>query len=339
MRKIFALLILISLMPALVCCKEKDAPKVAVLWRDISESSALCEKFDKKMRFSGISYMHYDADGRETVLISQAKEAIKNGAPALIVNCEFVTTVFAVSSLAKEAGIPVIFMTSDTFTETLSFYSGAYSVATDAALLYESFGKAIADDVIKRYSEYDKNGDGKISYVAFGLSAEAVITVNTVLKQKGFPELLTVVHDPLADEAENIASIFGDYTGNGDIPAELIITQNDECIKDIIPILREHGLNNKSSKSNSVPIYTVGASDEKIIPQDKLAEDSTLYSVRDLINEGSITFAIIPDEAAMAKSTVKLLCNIMYGKNTFKGINNKMISSDQTVTIKYDIYD
>ncbi len=339
MKKIITVLILIAFALVATSCEKENTARVAVLWSNISDTANLSDEFDNAMRFKSIKCVRYDAKGSETTLIRQAKEAIGNDSPALIVNCKYETTAVAVIALAKNAGIPVIFMASELSLETLSLYDKCYSVASDSTALYKTLGERIAKDVIKSYEKYDRNGDGNISYVAFGIAATAAITVNERLSEAGLPELMPIVHDPLKTEAENINSIFSDYNGSGDAPIELIITPDDNGIEELLLALREHGLNHKSLKTHFIPLYTVGASANAGQLADTDDEDKrTAYTVRDAVDDGFLSAAALEDDDTLAKTAARVLRNLLKDKDAFAKINKSLTPEGNKVSVKYTIY-
>jgi len=330
---------LIALTLTATSCEGKSTARVAVLWSNISDTANLSDEFDNAMRFKNIKYIRYDAKGSEAALIKQAQEAIGNGSPALIVNCRYDTTAAAVIALAKSAGIPVIFMASNVSAEALSLYDKCYSVASDSSALYETLGERIAKDVINRYEKYDQNGDGNISYVAFGFAATAAITINERLNEAGLPHLMPIAHDPLKTEAENITSIFSGYIGPSNPPVELIITPNDDAIEELLLALRDHGFNRKSPKTDLIPLYTVGASANagKLIDT-KDEEEREAYSVMSAIDDGFLSAAALEDDDTLAKTAARVLRNLLKDKDAFAKIDKSLTPEGNQVSVKYTIY-
>ena len=112
---IAALLILaLTLSTLLGCAGKKDDADVHVFYYTYSDPyiSTVRASLDKALDGAGIKYQDHDSNNNQTTQTEQVQTAITKGAKLLIVN--IVTTgsddaASGIISLAKDAGIPVIF--------------------------------------------------------------------------------------------------------------------------------------------------------------------------------------------------------------------------------------
>ena len=350
MKKIFALLLLLTLaLSALVSCGaiNKDG-EVSVLWSDMDDEFlfTVSDALDRAMYIEHIDYAHYDAEGSAERQLSQARDAISDGASALVVNSVDVATAAAILELAKTAEIPLVFLCCavDLPAETLASYDKCVAINVDLTSLYVTLGERIAADLLDDYDKYDRNDDGKITYAAFGISALAVPTVNEKLAAKGKPALAAdPTHMALPTEGvkATVDTIFGGYDGTGNevnaTPVELLLTDDDAYIEELLLALRGYKLNHEKLVTHSLPLYTVGiaANAGELIEGKK--EEKAAFSVMSTIDKGFVTAGALEDDDALALSCAAILRNFFKGNDTFKGVEDSYLSG-KSVLIPYTIY-
>lgn len=348
MKKILSLLLIAGMILSLSACGaiNKDG-EVSVLWSNQEDEYlfTISDALDRAMYIENIRYTHYDAKSNAATQVEQAKSAIAGGAVALVVNPTDLVTATAILGLAKDAELPIVFLCADLPSTLIESYNKCVSVNVDLASLYTVLGEQIAADLLadENYTAYDRNGDGKISYAAFGLSALAVATVNEKLAEKGKPELVAnPLHLALPTVAVDtvIDGIFNGYDGSGDTvnatPVELILTDDDAYVDDVLLALRDYELNYKKLVTHYIPLYTVGnAANAGALIDSENDEEKAAYSVMNAIDNGYLSAAALEDDDALALTTAAILRNLITGAETMAEIEN---ADGTVVRIPYTVY-
>ena len=128
------------------------------------------QSMDKQLSDAGIKYQNYDGNGNQATQTEQIQTAITAGAKAIIVNIVNTGSDDAANgivTLAKNAGIPVIFFNREVSDNVVKSYDKCAFVGTDAKEAGILQGQMIGDYVVKNFDKIDINGDGKISYILF----------------------------------------------------------------------------------------------------------------------------------------------------------------------------
>lgn len=350
MKKIFALLLLLTLaLSALVSCGaiNKDG-EVSVLWSDLEDEYLfnVSDALDRAMYTKNIDYAHYDAEGSASKQIAQVKRVIKRGASALVVNSVDVATAAAILELAKTAEIPLVFLCcgQDLPKEVLESYDKCVAINVDPESLFVKLGESIAADLLDDYDKYDRNDDGKITYAAFGISALAIPTVNEKLAAEGKPALVAdPAHMalPTTGIEATVDAIFDGYDGTGKTvnatPVELILTDSDAYIEELLLAMRDYHLNYNKLVTHSLPLYTVGISSNAGWLLDGNWRERAAFSVMNAIDKGYVTAGALEDDDALALACATVLRNFFKGNDTFKGVEESYLSG-KSVLIPYTIY-
>ena len=351
MKKLIAItLVLAALVLTLASCGAINKNEVAVLWSDLSDDYlfTISDALDRAMYIDNIKYKHYDAKNDGAEQLNQAKAAIAAGAPALIVNPTDVLTATAILGEAKGAGIPLVFLCSSfaaDIAQLASGYDKCITVNTDASNLYKTLGEKIAEDLLEKYDDYDRNNDGKITYTAFGLSSSAVPFINEKLTAAGKKELDGSVWTsvlPTTNVGATINQIFGDYDGSGNevnaTPTELILTDDDAYVEEILVALRAYELNYEKLVTHFIPLYTVGVAANAADLIDSTNEDErAAYSVMSAIDDGFLSGAALEDDDAIALAAAHIVRNSIKGKPLFDKINEAYIK-DGDIIVPYTFY-
>ena len=150
----------------------RRAADVHVFYYTYSDTyiSTVRAALDQRLKDAGISYQDYDSNNSQTTQTEQVQTAITKGAKVLVVN--IVTTgsddaASGIVSLARNAGIPVLFFNREVSDEIVNSYDQCVFVGTDAREAGYLQGDMIGDYLVQNYSSVDLNGDGRISYVMF----------------------------------------------------------------------------------------------------------------------------------------------------------------------------
>ncbi len=350
MKKLFALLLLLSLALTLVACGPINKSEVAIIFSDAEDAflTEMQDALDRTMYIKNIRYRHYDAEGDAVTLLSLCDDAIAAGAPALVVNATDAVTASLVAAKAKEADIPLIFLCNDSAILDVAMlgYEKCYAVNVDATSLYTTLGEKVASDLLSDYEALDRNKDGKITYAAFGTSAAAVATVNAKLAEAKKPALVcgTALSSlPTVGVGASIATLFSGYDGTGKevnaTPVELILTDDDTYLPELLLALREFHLNHEKLVTHSLPLYTVGiAQNAGVLLNSDNPEEKAAYSVMSTVDAGYVTAAALENDDELALATATLLYNLFKGKEATAGIDEDYISG-RLILVPYTIYE
>ena len=138
-KKILAFILIISMLtlPLLSCSRGKGEADVHVFYYTYSDTyiSSVRGALDKKLDAAGISYQDYDGAGNQTTQTEQIQTAITKGAKVIIVNIVNTGSDDAANgivSLAKNAGIPVIFFNREVSDSVINSYEKCVFVGTQA---------------------------------------------------------------------------------------------------------------------------------------------------------------------------------------------------------------
>ncbi len=348
------LLVILSLSTLSACGAINKDGEVSVLWADMSNEYqfTISDALDRAMYIENINYTHYDAKGDSETQLKQADDAINAGACALIVCATDPISAPLILAKAKTANVPIVFLCNDNLNDiavktalALSNYDKCYIVnVEDIEKLNKTLGSTIAEDLIKNYADYDRNNDGEISYCAFGTAATVVPAINEKLKEAQKKELVAeLTHLALPGTTSSIKFVFGDYNGNGNeknaTPVELILTDNDDYIEELLLALREYELNYNKLKTHFIPLYTIGVSANagNLIESNK-KEEKAAFSVMNAIDKGWLSAAALEDDDTLALSACKILANLIKDKDALSNLDEKAIVNGNTISVPYTIY-
>ena len=352
-RKILILWLCAGLiLGALTACggRERTAD-IHVFYYTYSDTyiSTVRAALDRRLSEAGISYQDYDANNSQTTQTEQIQTAVTKGAKVLAVN--IVTTgsddaARGILSLARSAGIPVIFFNREVSDETVNSYENCVFVGTSATEAGRLQGDMIGDYLVKNFAKTDLNGDGKISYVLFmgekgnreavNRTRYSVENANQKLRAANLPEL--VFYDPsnpdrflLDKDGKWSAQAANEYmttaltsynSANGNM-IELVICNNDNMAEGAITALQTAGFNTGKEGSVTVPVFGVDAID----------------AAKALIREGKMTGTVTQDGEDMAACIHRALENAMAGKGLTEGLENYEIDpAAAKIRIPYGVY-
>lgn len=332
-------------------CSGNASADVHVFYYTYSDTyiSTVRSSLDSKLSSLGIKYQDYDGNNSQTTQTEQIQTAITKGAKMLVVN--IVTTgsddaAGGIISLAKNAGIPVIFFNREVSDDIVNSYDKCVFIGTDAAEAGYLQGDMIGDYLVKNYKSTDLNGDGKISYVMFMgekgnneaiyRTRYSVENANKKLKEAGYPSL--VFYDPsntdgyLLDKDgkwsaqaanEYMTTLLSSYNTSNKNMVELVICNNDGMAEGAVSALNAAGFNTGDKNSTNIPVFGVDAT----------------AAAKELIKNGKMSGTIKQDADGMAEALAKITSNSVSGKNMLDGTENYTIDKDVSkIRISYDIY-
>ena len=322
--KVLALICALMLVPIIgSSCGAREQADVHVFYYTFSDPyiSNVRSAMDKMLEEAGIAYQDYDGNGNQTTQTEQIQTAITGGARAIIVN--IVNTgsddaAAGIVSLAKNAGIPVIFFNREVSDAVVNSYDQCAFVGTDAAEAGKLQGKMIGDYLVKHYDELDINGDGKISYILFKGEEgnnEAIFRTQYSVEEadklllengknalsfydSGNPNKYLVDRNgqwSAAAANEYMTTALTSYNENKGNMIELVICNNDGMAEGAIAALANAGYNTGDKNSRQIPVFGV---------------DATAAAV-DLIAKGRMTGTVKQDAEGMAAAVTLLASNAL----------------------------
>ena len=351
--KIITIILVLSLaIGTLVgCAKKDDNADVHVFYYTYSDTyiSTVRASLDKALDGAGIKYQDHDGNNNQTTQTEQVQTAITKGAKLLVVN--IVTTgsddaASGIISLAKDAGIPVIFFNREVSDSIVNSYDKCVFIGTDATEAGKLQGDMIGDYVVKNYDKIDINGDGEISYVLFmgeKGNNEAIYRTkysveNANAKLLAAGKKVLKFYDPsnadkyLLDRDgkwsaqaanEYMTTILSSHSTANKNMVELVICNNDGMAEGAISALASAGYNTGVDGVTTIPVFGVDATS----------------AAQELIKNGKMAGTIKQDAEGMAGAILKCTENAMNDKALLDGMDDYNIDSDVAkLRIAYAVY-
>ena len=351
-KKIICILLCVILTLPLfsACGQKKDNADVHVFYYTYSDPyiSTVRSALDKALGDAGISYQDHDSNNNQTTQTEQIQTAITKGAKLLVVN--IVTTgsddaASGIVSLAKSAGVPVIFFNREVSDSIVKSYDKCAFIGTDAAEAGKLQGDMIGNYLVDNFEKTDLNGDGQISYVLFMgekgnneaiyRTQYSVENANAKLTAAGKKALkfydasnkdkyLLDREGKWSAQAANeyMTTLLSSHSTANKNMVELIICNNDGMAEGAISALNAAGYNNGGS-TTTIPVFGVDATS----------------AAKELIKAGKMTGTIKQDAEGMAKAILNCVKNGTSGKALFEGLKEENI--DENVAkfrVPYAVY-
>ena len=350
-KKIICILLCVILtLPLFSACGERNGnADVHVFYYTYSDPyiSTVRSALDKALGDAGINYQDHDSNNNQTTQTEQIQTAITKGAKLLVVN--IVTTgsddaASGIVSLAKNAGIPVIFFNREVSDSVVKSYDKCAFIGTDAAEAGKLQGDMIGDYLVDNFQKTDLNGDGEISYVLFMgekgnneaiyRTRYSVENANAKLKAAGKKALK--FYDPTNNDKylldregkwsaqaanEYMTTLLSSHSTANKNMVELIICNNDGMAEGAISALNSAGYNN--GNATTIPVFGVDATS----------------AAKELIKAGKMTGTIKQDAEGMAKAILACVKNGTAGNALFEGLDEENI--DQGIAkfrVPYAVY-
>ena len=305
---------------------------------------------DGELKSAGISFQDHDGNGNQTTQTEQIQTAITNGARAIVVNIVNTGSDDAASgiiSLAKNAGIPVIFFNREVSDEAVRSYDACAFVGTDAKEAGILQGKMIGEYVAKNFNSIDINGDGAISYILFKgeegnneaiyRTRYSVEEADKILKQSNLPALrfydsansnkyLVDRNGQWSASAANeyMTTALTSYNENKGNMIELVICNNDGMAEGAIAALNNAGYN-LGVGSRQIPVFGVDATE----------------AAKELITNRKMSGTIKQDAEGMAKAIAKMSVNGLSadGPGLLAGMDDYTVDAEVSkIRIPYSKY-
>ena len=364
MKKIITLILAVALaLTAMVSCSINDT-EVAVIWSEQSDDYifTVADALDRAFYIENVKYKHYDAKGDSAEQLKLVDDAIKAGTPVLVVNPTNAATATAVVAKAKDADIPVIFVEADLLSLAAikaANYAKAYTVNAGADSIVPVLSEKIAADLAENYTDYDRNGDGKITVASLGLlGAASIAEINKELAEiksdKKPPKALKDIDNPEvvpmdikyygANNVETVNKMLADFAGVGSnevkpTAAELIVLDDQAEVDDVLLAMREFELNHKKLVTHFIPLYTVGNTKNmgSLLGEKAKQEEKDAYSVLNVIDNGYLSGAVVQDDNGIATAVAEMVRAIIKGEDVLGGVEESYVK-DGAVLVPYTVY-
>ena len=327
MKKILSIIMISVILICATACGEGvgTSADVHVFYYTYSDTyiSSVRSALDNELNKLGVSYQDYDSNGNQTTQTEQVQTAITKGAKVIIVNIVNTGSDDAANgivSLAKGAGIPVIFFNREVSDDVVKSYDKCVFVGTDAAEAGHMQGEMIGEYIVDNFADVDKNGDGKVSYIMFkGEEGNNEAIYRTQYAVEDADKVLTAAgkqalsfYDPanpnryLVDKNgqwsaaaanEYMKTALTSYNETNNNMIELVICNNDGMAEGAVTALNSVGYN-LGGDGKSIPVFGVDATD----------------AAKSLIKDKRMAGTIKQDAEGMAEVIGELTENCIEGK-------------------------
>lgn len=258
-----------------------------------------------------------DAAGDMTKQIEQCQTFIKKGVNGLIVFAVDTGGIATIVEMAKEAGIPVVFVDKKPEEADLLSYEKCYYVGLEAS----QSGAMQSELVLASYAdhpEWDLNGDGALQYVLLrGDMGDVDAELRTAAIRDGFAAANVAVEE--LDEqvafwdTTKAKEIMDTWVVKYGSSIEMVACNNDAMALGVVESLRAAGY---LTDDKYVPIFGVNA-----IPD-----------ILDLIEDGTVAGTVLSDPYSEAKATIDIIVNMAQGRDPFEG-NDWTVAEEHCILI------
>ena len=329
MKKLFAIVLALTMVFALVACDGADDGelKVSVFWYDEADVylSTVRAELNAELDKAKVTYDNQFAGKDQAKQLEQVRTAIAGGTNLLVVNVVTSGDPDVAQSIIDAAGdIPVVFFNraigkDGSDVTALNANKTACFIGTDAPEAGHMQGKMIGEYVLANFDTLDLNKDGKISYAMFkGEEGNAEAIYRTQFGVEDADKILTDAGKPALEyfdaaatqkwqtdlEGAWSAKAAKDYMdtnlvtyneSNGNM-IELVICNNDGMAEGAVASLQQAGYNKDGA--HVVPVFGVDATD----------------AAKALIAEGSMIGTVKQDANGMAVAICQTVQAIDGGK-------------------------
>lgn len=221
----------------------------------------------------------------------QVRELLEQPVDALILNAVDRTAAVYLVRIAKEKGVPLVFINREPLAEDLALYDSAYYVGTDPKETGRLCGQLVAD-WFSDHPDADKNDDGIIQYVLLKgeqghQDAEFRTTYSVrAITEAGFPVERLAEESAMWERALGQEKMAGLLSAWGD-QIECVISNNDDMALGAIDALKAAGW---FANDLYLPVVGVDATEPAL---DAVREGSMLGTVlNDATNLGVASFQL-----------------------------------------------
>jgi len=263
-----------------------------------------------------------DSQNDQNIQLMQIDEMISKGVRALAINLVDPRAAQAVINKAKKANLPIIFFNKEPEVSVLNSYNKAWFVGTDSKESGILQGKMIVDLWNQNKRKWDKNHDGKLSYVLLkgepghpDAEARSKYALDQI-KKSGIPVVKLDEVTAMWDAAKAKDKMDG-WILKFNNKIEFVISNNDDMALGAIDSLEKAGY---LSGNKFIPVVGIDAIPDAIKK----------------IKEGKMVGTVLNDANSQGKAIIDLVTNAAKGRNVFSGTSWNG-NSDKSVRIHYII--
>ena len=331
MKKLIAVLLILTLVISLAACTSKTAdqpaanveqgnPKVGVtIYKFDDNFMSFVRRAIEKGAEGKAELTLNDSQNNQATQNDQVEMMISKGMKALAINLVDPQAASTIISKAKAANLPVVFFNKEPAADVLKSYEKAWYVGTTSSESGIMQGKIIVDSW-KANAKWDKNGDGKIQYVLLkgepghpDAEARTKYAVETVVNAGIQVEELEL-QTGMWDSVKGKELVDAWLAKHGD-KIEYVICNNDAMALGAVQSLKAAGY---FTADKFMPVVGVDA-----IP-DALEQ----------IKAGLMVGSVLNDAKNQGQATVDLTLNVAAGKDPLAGTSWKF-DNNKAVRVPY----
>jgi methyl-galactoside transport system substrate-binding protein len=281
-------------------------PKVgATIYKYDDEFMSYIRNSMENNAYGRIALSMDDSQNDQNLQLKQVDEMISKGVKALAINLVDPKAAEAVLIKAKAANLPIIFFNKEPEASVLNSYSKAWFVGTDSKESGVLQGKMIADLWNKNKGKWDKNHDGKLSYVLLRgepghPDAEARTKYALDEIRKAGIDVEELAEATAMWDATKAKDKMDGWISKFDDRIEFIISNNDAMALGALDSLEKAGY---LSGNKFIPIVGIDAIPDAVKK----------------IKQGSMVGTVLNDANNQAKAIIDIATNVANGKNVVAG--------------------
>jgi methyl-galactoside transport system substrate-binding protein len=256
-----------------------------------------------------------DSQNDQNIQLKQVDEMISKGVRALAINLVDPKAAQAVLNKAKAAKLPIIFFNKEPDASVLNSYDKAWFVGTDSKESGILQGKMIVDLWNKNKNKWDKNHDGKLTYVLLkgepghpDAEARTKYALDEI-KKAGIP-VEELAEAAAMWDAAKAKDKMDEWISKFNDRIEFVISNNDDMALGALDSLEKAGY---LSGNKFIPVVGIDAIPDAV----------------ERIKEGTMVGTVLNDANNQAKAIIDLATNAANGKNVLNGtswtITNKSV--------------
>lgn len=325
MKKWIAIALLVVMVIGLTACGPINKNDVAIVWyindKATNPNDAI-NSMERAMYIENIAYKHYGAGGSAAIQLEMAQSALASGCAALMVEIRDNSVAQDLVNAAKSYDIPIILFNHAVDQEIVASYDKCYNIVHDSTTIYGVQAQQIVDgkgatgNTDKNLHPYDRNGDGKVTYIGIGnVSFTAGLLDNNTYVALAQNASVSTLDSLTIREGDGRAELIDAAEGS----VEMILTNADTTALQVLDALQKHGFNKDKLTTHNIPVLTVGnTSDAKRFTNTENMTEEELkefvYTATDLIGEERLAGSVIADLDTMSLKIADLLAKLIKGK-------------------------
>ena len=325
MKKWIAITLIIVMAISLTACGPINKNEVAIVWfindKAASPNDAI-NSMERAMYIENIAYKHYGAGGSSAIQLEMAQQALAADCDALVVEVIDNSVVEDIINAAKEYDVPVILFNHAVDEALVASYDKCYNIAHDSSTIYGvqaqqiKDGKGAAGNSDKSLHPYDRNGDGKVTYIGIGNMSSTISLLDSAVYVALEKNASVSTLDSLTvREGDGRAELIDANEGS----VEMILTNTDTTSLQVLDSLQKLGFNKDKLTTHNIPVLTVGntADAKRFTNTANMTEEELkeyVYTVENLIGEEKMAGSVVADVDSMSLQVAELLAALLKNK-------------------------